>query len=417
MVVGSARATGSQLDSELCSSACAWRARAAEFARDVVLPLAELIDRTGDASAAQRALPLRDFLAQAHREGFTRLSDRVEHGGLGLPRPIEFLVLEQLAAADAGLAMLLIGAPLPFRWAAELRPGRLARELTIPYLRGEQPDWSGCWTAAAQPPLRVTPSPGGWILSGRVGSVVGAAVATHAAVGCVWFAGRASVTAFAIIGLERPGITRRHQRGELGLLARCRGELAFEDVFVSDEELAFPARPRVGWSAGAIALDHLIGAVAAVGIARATYQAAARFVSERAYAGAPTRAQRKAEGVLPRLHSELDAARRLTRTAHLQRGLIAAPIDPSAVEQATVARLRATDAALEIVEAAGELLSPATGSEGTVEFLDGSTFWIEKLRRDARSLGRAEPGSSQALTESSHSLAGDSALAMVTPDR
>jgi alkylation response protein AidB-like acyl-CoA dehydrogenase len=315
MVAESARGSGSQLGSELGDSARVWRARASEFAREVVLPLAELIDRAGGPAAGEWAFPLRDFLAQAHREGFTRLSDRVEHGGLGLPRAIEYAVLERLATADAGLATLLIAAPLPFRWAAELRPGRLTRDLTIPYLRGEQPDWSGCWTDGAHPPLRAAPSLGGWVLSGRVRSVIGAGVATHAAVGCVSSAGASAARAFAIIELERPGIARHHQPRELGLLAQCRGELAFEDVFVSDDEIAFPVRPGVGWSAGAIALDHLIGAVAAVGIARAAYQSAARFVREQAYAGALAPTQPDAERLLSRLHSQVDAARRLTRAA------------------------------------------------------------------------------------------------------
>jgi hypothetical protein len=295
------------------------------------------------------------------------------------------MVLEELATADAGLAALLTAAPVPFRWAGDT-PRRRLREMSLRYLEGKWPDWSGCWTAGPCPPLRATASDRGWVLGGRAPSVLGAAIATHAALGCVIEVDGGRRPALAIVELERRGITRRPESERLGLRAECRAELLLEGVFVSGEELVFTGPPGMGRLARATAVDHLIGAISAVGIARAAYQAAFRFAREQPHAGATVQERRRSDRLLAQLRSRLCHVRRSTGAAHAQRNPSGAPDEP-ALEQAAVARLLAIDVALEMVHATSEICTRATNALGEIEFLDGSTLWLEKLLRDARSLG------------------------------
>jgi alkylation response protein AidB-like acyl-CoA dehydrogenase len=203
-------------------------------------------------------------------------------------------------------------------------------------------------------------------------------------------AGATRRVALAIVELERPGITRRPESERLGLRSQCRAELVFEDVFVASTEFLFAEPGGLEWPAATTALDHLIAAIAGVGIARAACQGAFRFAREQVHSGATVQERRKADRLLPRLRARLCQVRRSTRAAHLQRGLTSAPEQPGALERATVARVLSTEAAVEIVHAVSELCRRGTNIDGELEFLDGSTFWLEKLRRDARSLG--DPG-------------------------
>ena len=64
-----------------------WRARAREFARDVVQPIGEALDAMEPARGAPRsARPVYDLLAQAQREGFTRLGAPRRLGGVPVSR-------------------------------------------------------------------------------------------------------------------------------------------------------------------------------------------------------------------------------------------------------------------------------------------------------------------------------------------
>jgi len=398
MIASSRTALRPRLEHEPAALDRAWRAKAREFGREVVLPLGQLVDRlVGDGELPR--LPVREFLVQAREEGFTSLSGSSDRDSVGLSRAGEYMVLEELASADAGLTALLIAAPAPFHWARDAQPPCL-REAARRFLRGECLDWSGCWTAGPRPSLRATPANGGWILAGRAESVLGAEIASHAALSCSIEIGGSGRVALAIVELDRPGITRRALSGQLGMRAQCRADLALVDVFVPGDELLFTAPPGRGSLTGAATLDQVIAAISAVGIARAAYRAAARFAREQQHAGVTVQQRRRADRLLPRLRSRLCHVRRSTAVAHLQRGIGGAPDEGGALEQATIARLLATKVALEVIGAAIELCDSWTNACGEVQFLDGSSCWLEKLGRDARSLSDLYAGSARGGPES-----------------
>lgn len=392
MIVSTPAAASLELRHELKAEARTWLARAREFADEVVRPLGRVLDRMDARSAVAPDSPIWDFLAQAHREGYTRLRDSPQRGGVGLSAAAEYLVLEELASADAGLAVLLLTAPLPFRWAGAVSFGRLARDLSLPYFRGERIDWIGCSAVTEHARFRATPAPVGWLLSGRTDWVPGGAIATHAAIACTIEAGMSDRCALAIVPLDREGASRSPVLDQLGLRTQARARLALDRVRLSSDELLVPPRAGPGLVDGAPALAHVVAAIAAVGIGRGAYEGALRLAHEHLCDGRPLAEHGDARRQLFRLFTLLEAARALTRAAHLrtsgESGRGEGPL-----QHATAAHAFAIEAALEIVDGAMELCAHRTDARGVVEYLDGSSFQPEKLLRDAQSCKVARPAS------------------------
>jgi len=361
-----------------------WLARAREFADEVVRPLGRVLDRMEAQSAVAADSPVRDFLVQAHREGYTRLSDSRQKGGIGLPAAAEYLVLEELAAADAGLAVLLCSSPIPFRWAGAASLGPPAREVSLPYFRGERLDWIGCAAVTERTRFRALADSGGWLLSGRTGWVPGAAIATHAAIACTAQAGGSVRCALAIVPLERWGVTRSSALDELGLRTEARARLVLDRVRLAGDELLVAPSASLGIVAAATVLDHLVHAIAAVGIGRAAYEGAVRVVRERVHTGTPPADNERATRLLFRLFTLHEAARALTRSAFMHTGREAG-CDNAAIQQASAAHSFSIEVARNVVDGAMELCARSADARGVVEYLDGSTFQPEKLLRDAQS--------------------------------
>jgi alkylation response protein AidB-like acyl-CoA dehydrogenase len=163
-------------------------------------------------------------------------------------------------------------------------------------------------------------------------------------------------------------------------------------VGLSSDELLIPPRAGLGLVRAASTLDHVVQAIAAVGIGRAAYEGALRLAREREYKGTLLAEHGHARRRLFRLFTLLEAARALTRAAHLQtRGESGRGDGP--LQHATAAHAFAIEAALDIVDGAMELCTGRADARGVVEYLDGSTFQLEKLLRDAQSCKVARPAS------------------------
>jgi alkylation response protein AidB-like acyl-CoA dehydrogenase len=383
MIVSTRAAASLELKHELKAEARMWQARAREFAEEVIHPLAQALDRMDGRAAVAPGSPVYDLLAQAHREGYTRLTDSPQRGGIGLSRGAEYLVLEELATADAGLAALLIAAPLPFRWAGAVSFGRLARSLSLPYFRLERLDWSGCYAPVGHGSVWAAPAAGGWLITGSAGSVPGAATATHAALACTIEAGAPGGQALAIVPLDRPGVSRSPASDQLGARTQARARLAFDGVHLLRDELIMPPRTSAGLVGTACALGHVTNAIAAVGLGRAAYEGALRLVRERLDYGG-VREQERAERVLFRLFTLLEAARATTRAAHRRTCSGSQFGDVQSLRHAAAAHAFAAETAFAIVDGAIDLCRCCTDARGEVEYLDGSIFRPEKLLHAAR---------------------------------
>jgi alkylation response protein AidB-like acyl-CoA dehydrogenase len=384
MIVSTRAAASLELKHEQRAQARTWQARAREFGIDVIHPLGQILDRMDPQAAVAAGSPLHDLLAQAQREGYTRLTDSPQRGGVGLSSSAEYLVLEELATADAGLAVLLIAAPSPFRWASAVSFGRLARSLSLPYFRLERLDWVGCYATVEQGTLRATPAVGGWLLTGTTDPVPGAAIATHAALACSTRSVGADGQAVAIVPLDRAGVCRGPASVQFGLRAQARAPLALAGVRLSSDELVLPPRTGAGPVRAVSALDHIANAIAAVGLARAAYEGALRSVRESAGHRDGLTEREHAQGRLFRLFTLLEAARATTRAAHRRAESGSRLGDLQSLHRAAAAHSFAAEAAFAIAEGARDLCRGRADACGDVEYLDGSIFRPEKLLRDAR---------------------------------
>lgn len=371
------------LDLEPADPVTTCQAWAREFAHEVVAPIGQVLDRMDSQEAVAPGSPVFDFLAQAHREGFTRLTDPPERGGRGLSRTAEYVVLEELAAADAGLAAVLIAAPLPFRWAAAAG----LDEPAAPYFSVEGGGWSGC-CAADRPGSRVRATRRGedWLLTGSTSAwVTSAATATHALLACSLEGDR---RALATVALDRPGVRRGPALDLLGLRAQGRARIVLDGVRVRAHELV-PA--DAGAVDGVRALAHSSAAVVAVGIARAAYDGTVRLAHEDVFDGRVLVEHDDVRRRLMRMLILLEAARSMACAVHAETGERVDAGEPASVQHAAAAQAFATEATFEIVDCAMVLCGGRADACGGVEYLDGSTFHPQKLLRDAQSYKVARP--------------------------
>ncbi len=363
-----------------------WQARAREFASEAVAPVALVLERMDAQAAVAPGSPLFDLIAQAHREGFTRLVDPVEVGGLGVSRAGERIVFEEIACADPGLASVLMAASAPLRLARSAGarlPASLAAQLD-----GGRPHWLGCCVAgpagrAGTP--RALRHGDGWIITGVTSALVpGAAAATHAAIVCT-IERAAGRRALALVPLDRTGVCRGPALEQLGLRAAARAELRLDMVGLAADELILEEPGGASPVAAAAALAHGRAAVVAVGIARAACEGTLRLLDERARTHADARWSGSARRRLLRMQALVSTARSVAAAAH---GYSTHRVDagePCASRHAAAAEAFAVRAAGAVADAAMELCWPYSSDSGEVEFLDGSIFSPDKLLRDARS--------------------------------
>jgi len=361
----------------------AWCSVAQEFADDVIGPVGRVLDRMDASEVTAPGSPLYDLLAQAHREGFTRLGVPRHAGGPGLTRAEEGLVVEILAAADAGLTALLLTAPAPFLWAFSAgRPG-LRERLAEPYARGRRPDWIGCRALDGPAgPLRATRVPAGWRLTGLTAPVLGGAVATHALVACVRDGPGAPAAALAVVALDRRGVWRRRAGDGSGLWGLCRASLVLDRLELRpDEVVALHEGAGRGWGDGGRA--DAASALVALGIGRAAYEGALRWARESLWSGGAPAAGTHARPQLSRMFVLLEATQALVRSAY--QAVEPAPGDPADRDHdARATRAFAAEAAFEVASEAMRLCGGLPRGRRGVRFLDGSAFHPEKLLRDAR---------------------------------
>lgn len=333
------------------------QAWAREFAAEAVGPAGHVLDRMDSHEAVAPGSPVFDLMAQAHREGFTRRS---------LPRSAEYTMLEELAAADAGLAAVLITSPQPFRWIG-VEP---------------RPEWIGCCAPGrgSGSRVRAVRHGGGWLLTGSTSAwVTGAAYATHALVVCAL---DGSTQSLAFVPLDRPGVRRGPPLDLLGLRAQGRARIVLDGVRLLPEELAV-ARP--GEVDGIRALAHAAAAVIAVGIARAAYEGTVRLAHEDVCDGRVLVEHDDVRRRLMRMAVLLEAARSIAGAVYVETGGRVDSGEAPSVQHAAAAHAFATEAAYEIVDCAMVLCGGRADAAGAVEYLDGSTFHPQKLLRDAQS--------------------------------
>lgn len=393
-----------ELDLTISDRAREWQRKARAFATDVVAPYAHRLDRLDANAAAAAGSPFFEFLALAHREGFTRLSGPAELGALGVSRAEECLILEELATADAALAAEVFLAPFVFQFAALFGDSDLHQNLCVPYYAGAQPRWHSCWAVTemnhgsdyigAHTPDLLQRTPGAvtarrdggeWVITGSKSRwISGGLTASHALVFCNLEPDGLDRGGIIVIPLDTPGVERGAPLDKLGLRPVNQAQLTFHDVRVPASHLLVGP----GDYAHVLYLIHSLSnaatALLAVGIGRAAYDGARAWCNQRAQGGKPIIGHQATRIRLFRMFSLLEAARALARAVYLYNHQLADTHQPTSLPHANAAKVFTTEACFEICDIAIQLCGARATDRNGIQFPGGATFYPEKLFRDAK---------------------------------
>jgi len=310
-----------------------------------------------------------------------------EYGGSGLSTLDWAIVMEELARADAGVALSLAAhhglcsAHLNLAGSEEQK-----RRFLPPLARGEK---VGCWgltepgSGSDAGGMRTAATRDGshWVLNGSKTFITNGRIADTAVVMAVTdrAAGRKGISAF-VVERGTPGFRPGRKEDKLGVRSSDTSELSFEDCRVPAENLV--GREGMGFVDTLKILDKgRIGIAAfSVGIARAALEASIRYARERRQFGHPIADFQAIQFKIADMATKTDAARLLA-----WRAAAVADAGGTHTAESSMAKLFATEIA---VENALEAIQ-VHGGYGYLK-----DYPVERYLRDAK-LGTIGEGTSE----------------------
>ncbi|MGK5112750.1 acyl-CoA dehydrogenase family protein [Geodermatophilus sp. CPCC 205506] len=357
----------------------ALRDRVREFAQERLRPEVGRLDQSDAADFDWQ------LVTEGHQLGLTRLVISRQHGGLGYGELGVAVALEELAAVDAGFA-LIFGATMLGQAPLLLSGDPALQARFLPLFSGDEPvlacnaiteEMAGCDLLIpenaqfAVDVMQARRDGDHYVLNGAKKFITNGKVATYATVfaNIEGFPGASALTCF-VVPLDQPGIALGEVADKMGYRACLGTEMSFTDVRV-------PAENMIGGEGGGVfinvqQMNMARAAVAAIstGVARGALDLARQWCGERIQGGVPLYRHQFTARKLAEMSMKVDAARLLyLRAAHLADTEIPAP-----TYEPAVAKLFADRIAVEVAEEAMSLM----GARGYVR-----DFGMEKYLREA----------------------------------
>lgn len=326
-----------------------------------------------------------ELVREGHDLGLTRLVVPRQFGGLGHGEFGVAVALEELAAVDAGFA-LVFGATMLGQAPVLLSGDPRLQARFLPLFAGDEPvlacnaiteDQAGCDLLIpenaqfARGVMRARREGERYVLNGSKKFITNGKVATYATVfaNLEGHPGATGLTCFVVM-LDRPGVTLGSVADKMSYRSCLGTEMHFDEVEVGAENV-------VGGEGGGVLvniqqMNMARAAVAAIstGVARGALEQTVAWAGERVQGGVPLRQHQFSARKLAEMSAKVDAARMLyLRAAYLADNEIPAP----AYEPA-VAKLFADRIAIEVATEAMGLM----GARGYLR-----DHGMEKRLRDA----------------------------------
>ncbi|MFE4397071.1 MULTISPECIES: acyl-CoA dehydrogenase family protein [Streptomycetaceae] len=362
------------------------------FAKDQVAPGA------AERDAVEKGQVDWDTVRAGHQVGLLRMAIPRELGGLGLSQIAVSLVLEELAAADPGMAVVF-GATGLFQTPILISGDTRLQERYLPKFLGPDPVLA-CNAVAeerngtdlvlpqnaphAQEMTSARRSGGEFLLNGTKRYITNAPVATYATVmaNLEGEPGSTGLTCF-VTDLEQDGVTRGEIHDKVGYRTAPAGELVFTDARVPEENV-------LNGLAGGWDLNVAIGnvtrvtcAALATGIARHALERAVAWSGSRRQGGRLLYEHQMSARKLADMAARVSASRAL----YLDAAVKADNVIPTPAYEPAVAKLVADRAAIDNADAAMALIGAQAFQRG-----DG----MDRVLRDAYG-PRIYEGSPEAL--------------------
>lgn len=376
-----------------------------EFARDVMRPVAEAMDKMTAEEAVAPGSPFWEFKKKAYELEFHTILIPDAYGGQGLSPKQLHMVIEELAWGSVGLTVDLVVAAFPAYLASLVPSEEIIEEILEPFCSCRDGHTAGCW-AITEPmhgsdtllpfypsfsdpeiPADCTATPDGdvYIINGQKAAwVSGAPYASHAALFCqvdeaMGHAGGAII----IVPLDLPGVKRGAPLEKMGQRDDPQGELYFDNVRVPAKYLicgpdAYEAMLDIVLSATTVLMGVL-----ATGISRAAFEEALAYAKNRVQGGKALIEHQDVQKKLYNMFGKIEMTRCTTRAVLEYNQNTSTPAE----EYSVLGKVFGCQFALEVTNEAIQIF----GANGlTREYI------VEKLFRDARAL-LIEDGSNDVL--------------------
>ena len=337
---------------------------AREFARTRIEPHAAEWDRTRHFA--------RDVIDELGKLGFLGMCTPEQYDGMGLDTLTYFLALEEIAAADASIAVSVsihnaIPTTMLVRHGSAAQRERFLKNMA----RGEllagfalsEPE-SGSDAASLR--TRAVRDGDCWVLRGTKAWVTNGGTADLVV---VMARSERGISAF-IVPTDAPGYRAGKPEDKMGLRASNTVALALEDVRLPADHLLGEEGQGFGYAMEALAVGRLGIAVQAVGIARRALEHAVAYCAERKQFGAALREFEAVQFKLADMATRVAAARALGHAAAARKDA-----GDDITTQASMAKLFASETAMWVTIQAVQLF----GGYGYMR-----DFPVEKLFRDAK---------------------------------
>ncbi len=285
-----------------------------EFADERVAPGAEHRDRHHEYPA--------ELVREMAQMGLLGVAIPDEYGGAGMDAVSYALAMEEISRACASTGVImsvnnsLVCDPI-YKFGTEAQK----REFLVPLAKGDK---LGCYglsepgtgsDAAAQTTMAVRDGDD-WVINGTKNFITNGPQADVCVLIAMWdrSKGARGIVAF-VVDLHQPGARVGKIEDKLGITASGTSSLVFEDFRVPDANRL--GQPGEGFKVAMATLDGgRIGIAAqAIGIARAAFEAAVKYSTERIAFGGPISNLQAIQNKIADMAAEIDAARLLTLRA------------------------------------------------------------------------------------------------------
>ena len=348
------------------------RETARAFAQAEIAPHAAAWERNGGAP--------RELYRRMGEIGLMGVCVAPEFGGAGADFVAYVLAMEEVAAADCGVANVMAANNSPVAAAIQKHGTAAQKDVWLPKLtHGESigailltEPHAGSDAAAIRTRARPRPD-GGWTIDGSKSFVTAGATADLAMIAAVTdpAAGKRGITCF-VCPTERDGYEVVRKEVKLGHRTNDTCQIALDALEATDEDVLGEPGAGLGITLGHLSAGRIAVAAQAVGTARAAFEAARDYAHERETFGKPIIEHQAVAFRLAEMATEVEVARQM----YLHAAALEAAGENS-IREASMAKLFAS-------EMAERVCSGAIQVHGGYGYL--SDFRVEKYYRDARVL-------------------------------
>jgi alkylation response protein AidB-like acyl-CoA dehydrogenase len=364
------------------------------FAKEVIRPAALALDRLTDPrDVIALDSPLRKVFKQAYELRYNVAGLPAEIGGMGLRGLGMHMLIEELSWGAVDIALSLLCASFPFSAAAASGNPDLYQKFVQPYLANRDGSLIGCW-AITEPQHgsdvvmlgthqfhdsrvsgQVVARADGdaYVISGQKAAwVSNGTLATHAALYLTTqpqdgMAGGG----IAFVPLDLPGVSKGKPLNKLGQRALNQGEIYFDEVRIPRAWMLTAADGYELQLARTLTFANSSMAAAFTGVARAAYEQALEYSTQRVQGGSRICEHQLVQKHLFEMFTKVEACRALSRAAMIYNQASGTP----SLEHAIAAKTFCTQASFEVASDALQIF----GGNGL-----SKEYGVEKLFRDAR---------------------------------